>query len=200
MAPAVLLLVSPVLASCTVNFGEQTDKVYNVAAGVSDRSGEVDVLNALVVSSETGSGTVVATLVNNDQTQADSLKGISGAGADSSLTVTPGGPTDIAANGLLNLATDGSNFISGSKVEPGRDVRVTFTFERAKAVTMTIPVVGDTPDYAGVTLPSSSASSSASPSAGSSAGSSAIPSATSSATPPSGGDASSASASATPNP
>ena len=198
MVPAVLVLVSPVLASCTVNFGEQTDKVYNVAAGVSDRSGEVDVLNALVVSSGTGSGTVVATLVNNDQTRADSLKGISGAGADASLTVTPGGPTAIAANGLLNLATDGSNFISGPKVRPGRDVRVTFTFERAKAVTMTIPVVANTPDYAGVTLPSSSAS----PSAGSSSsgGSSVIPSASNSATPPSGGDASSASASATPTP
>lgn len=148
------------LASCTLNFDEQTDQVYNAAAGVNDRSGEVDVLNALVVASTTGSGTVVATLVNNDQTHSDSLRSIAGSGADASLTVTPGGPTDIAANGLLNLATDGRNFISGPEVKLGRNVRITFSFDRAKAITLTVPVVGNTAEYAGVALPSASASSS----------------------------------------
>ena len=65
--------------------GAQTDQVYNPAAGVDDRSGSVDVLNALVVSGSDGSGTVIASLVNNDQTHSDSLRSVAGAGADSSL-------------------------------------------------------------------------------------------------------------------
>ena len=99
-----------------MNFGAQTDQVYNPAAGVDDRAGSVDVLNALIVSGTDGSGTVIATLVNNDQTHADSLRGVAGAGADSSLQVTPGGTTAIPADGLLNLATDGHVAVRGDRV------------------------------------------------------------------------------------
>jgi hypothetical protein len=57
LATAALLLAVPALSSCSVSFGAQTDQVYNPSAGVDDRSGSVDVLNALVVSGAAGSGT-----------------------------------------------------------------------------------------------------------------------------------------------
>jgi hypothetical protein len=84
LAVAAAVLAAPVLSSCGVNFDAQTDQVYNPAVGVNDRDGSVDVLNALVVSGSAGSGTVVATLVNNDQEKDDSVRGIAGAGQDCS--------------------------------------------------------------------------------------------------------------------
>jgi hypothetical protein len=156
LAAAVLALAIPSLTSCGVNFSAQTDAPYNPSAGVDDRSGRVDVLNALVVSGSKGSGTVIATLVNNDQLRADSLSGISGAGSDSSLQVTPGGKKTIPAGGLLNLATDGSNFVRGARVVPGNFVDLTFSFKRAGSVTIQVPVLNANGStiYSGVKLPS----------------------------------------------
>jgi hypothetical protein len=154
LATAALLLAVPALSSCSVSFGAQTDQVYNPSAGVDDRSGSVDVLNALVVSGAAGSGTVIATLVNNDQTHDDTLTRVAGAGSDASLKVTPGGKTAIPAGGLLNLATDGRIAARGDQVVPGKLVSLTFTFQRGQAITVDAPVVSaDSSQYSGVTLP-----------------------------------------------
>jgi hypothetical protein len=154
---AAVVLALPTLSSCGVNFGAQTDQVYNPSAGVDDRSGSVDVLNALVVSGTNGSGAVIATLVDNDPVNADTLRGVAGAGRDSSLEVTPGGRTAIPAGGLLNLATDGRIMVTGSRVRPGNFLSITFSFDRGKAVTLKAPVVNaDNPTYRNVTVPSAS--------------------------------------------
>jgi hypothetical protein len=154
LAAAVIVLAVPLLSSCGVNFGAQTDQVYNPSAGVDDRSGTVDVLNALVVSGKDGSGTLIASLVNNDEIRADTLQGVAGSGSDSSLKVTPGGATTIPAGGLLNLATDGQIFLSGARVQAGNFVKVTLTFGRGKAITVDAPVVAaNQSEYAGVQLP-----------------------------------------------
>ena len=155
IAAAAVLLAAPALSSCGVSFGAQTDQVYNPSVGVDDRSGQVDVLNALIVSGTNGSGTVVATLVNNDQQTDDTLKGVAGAGKDAGMTVKPGGDTTIPAGGVLNLATKGAVTIRGQRVVPGNFVTITFSFDRAQSVTLDVPVVSHSnPDYAGVKVPS----------------------------------------------
>jgi hypothetical protein len=155
IAAAAVLLAAPALSSCGVSFGAQTDQVYNPSVGVDDRSGQVDVLNALIVSGTNGSGTVVATLVNNDQQTDDTLKGVAGAGKDAGMTVKPGGDTTIPAGGVLNLATKGAVTIRGQRVVPGSFVTITFSFDRAQSVTLDVPVVSHSnPDYAGVKVPS----------------------------------------------
>jgi len=53
VAVAVLLAV-PALSSCGVNFSAQTDQVYTPAEGALNRDGDVDVLNALIVSDQAG--------------------------------------------------------------------------------------------------------------------------------------------------
>jgi hypothetical protein len=157
IAAAAVLLTAPALSACGINFAAQTDQDYNPAVGVNDRTGMVDVLNALIVSGADGSGTVVATLVNNDQQNADSLRGVAGAGDDSGLTASTGGTTDIPAGGLLNLAEDGRVSIRGEGITPGSFVEITFSFERGKAVTMKVPVVSSSDsDYSDVPLPSGS--------------------------------------------
>jgi hypothetical protein len=157
IAAAVVVLAVPALSSCGVSFGAQTDQVYNPSVGVDDRSGDVDVLNALIVSGTNGSGTVIATLVDNDQQNADTLKGVAGAGADASATVKVTGDTAIPAGGVLNLADGSGVSITGKRVVPGNFVTLTFSFDRAEAITIGVPVVNaSNPDYAGVKVPPAS--------------------------------------------
>lgn len=149
------------MSSCGVGFGAQTDQIYNPSAGTDDRSGAVDVLNALIVSGHDGSGTVVATLVNNNQTRADRLTGISGTGSNSDVQVKAGGPTTIPANGLVNLADQGSISITGKNVVPGRFIDLTFSFQHGASATLsTLVVSAADPQYSGVPLPTPAGSTS----------------------------------------
>jgi hypothetical protein len=155
LAVAAVLLVAPGIAACSNGFNEQTDQLYTPAAGVDDRSGTVDVLNALIVSGTDGSGTVIGSLVNNDQDEDDTLRGVAGAGSDSNAQVKPGGDTTIPAGGLLNLATKGQIEIRTERVVPGQVVTIRFTFDRGQAVTVRAPVVSaDDPTYSGIAVPS----------------------------------------------
>ena len=67
-AAGALLLAAPVLSSCGFNYA--TDRPYTPAAGTNDQDGDVDVLGAVVVSAEDGSGTLIATFSNNDDGRA----------------------------------------------------------------------------------------------------------------------------------
>ena len=154
LAAAVVVLAVPVLSSCGVSFGAQTDQVYNPSVGVDDQSGSVDVLNALIVSGTDGSGTVVASLANNDDQNDDSLTEVAGAGKDDGLDVTVGGETAIPAGGLLNLADDGGISARGERVQPGNFVSITFSFDRGEAITLDVPVVSaDDAPYADIPTP-----------------------------------------------
>ncbi len=66
------------LSGC--GFDAPTDQVYTPAVGVNNQDGQVDVLNALIVSAEDGSGTLVVSLANNDQAEPDALAGVAGQG------------------------------------------------------------------------------------------------------------------------
>ena len=59
-----LVLALPLLGSC--GFNKATDKVYTPGAGTDDRTGDVDILSAVIVSAQPGSGTFIATLSNNE--------------------------------------------------------------------------------------------------------------------------------------
>ena len=189
------------MSSCGIGFGAQTDQVYNPTAGTDDRSGAVDVLNALIVSAHKGSGTVIATLVNNNERRADRLTGITGTGPNSGVQVTPGGRTTIPPGGLLNLAKQGSITITGKDVVPGRFIDLTFSFAHGASATLSTLVVSATdPQYSGVPLPSPSSSASSSASSPASAGPSApaspsSPAGTASGKPPRAATTASASAS-----
>ncbi|MEO5709930.1 MAG: hypothetical protein ABIQ59_08910 [Nocardioidaceae bacterium] len=157
IAAVAVLVATPVLSSCGASFGAQTDQVYNPSRGVDDRDGEVDVLNALVVTGADGSGTLVATFVDNDQVNADSLTGVAGAGQDAALTGKVAGDATIPAAGVLNLATQGDVTLKGKRIVPGNFVKITFSFDRAGSATLDVPVVSsDDPDYADVKLPAGS--------------------------------------------
>jgi len=150
------LLLAPLLTAC--GFSEQTDQVYQPAVGSNDRSGSVDILDAVIVTDTDGSGTFAGTLVNKDD-KADHLDSVSGPGITSGQV-----GVDVPASGTALLATTGEVSLEGSDIQPGNVVELTFSFANGQTVTMKVPVVAATGDYADVPLPSPSSSPSALPS------------------------------------
>lgn len=155
LAAGALVLAVPTLAGCGMNFA--TDKVYTPAPGANNRAGDVDVLNAAIVASADGKGTLVATFSNNVQgkpgddatTGDDTLTGISG---DVSATL-PTKKLVIPAGGLLALNAAGADSVDkpGPKRAAGIPVtgdfvlgdfvKLTLQFANAGTVEIEVPVV-----------------------------------------------------------
>ena len=144
------LVLAPVLSSC--GFNQPTDRVYNPGVGVNERSGSVDVLNALVVSGSDGSGTLVASLSNNDSAEADRLTEVTGSGEDAGLQVAGRG-VDVKPGGSVSLPNDGKFSVQGDAVSTGAFLELTFRFERGDAVTVEVPVVDRRGPYTDVPVP-----------------------------------------------
>jgi hypothetical protein len=158
IAAAAAVLAVPLLASCGLAFTAQTDQVYTPAIGVNNRTGAVDVLDALIVTKNGGAGTLVAGLVNDNQTRSDALTGVTGAKQDSNLTVqATGTPITLGPNSLYQLADTGNIKVYGSQLVPGSFVSITFNFENSQSVTMDVPVTTPYNGLSQVPLPSSTA-------------------------------------------
>ena len=88
----------------------------------------VDVLGAVVVSAEEGSGTFVATFSNNDNDEPATVEALDGAGGGRRSTIDEFEPIEIPAGGLVNLADDGGipvtgDFAAGDFVDVSPDLR-----------------------------------------------------------------------------
>lgn len=145
------LALTPVLASC--GFDQPTDRVYTPGVGVNDRDGEVDVLNALIVSGAPGSGSVVATLSNNDVDEADRLTDISGAG-ENNAQISLDSPIEVPRGGTVSVSDEAEVSVEGEQINSGAFVEITFTFENAEPVTVEVPVVARRGPYADLPVPS----------------------------------------------
>lgn len=134
------LLAVPLLSSC--GFDYATDRVNTISAGVNDRSGQVDVLGAVVIAGEDNRGVFAATLANNSLTDDDALTGMSQ--IDDEAHVAPIDPatvaTDVPANSQVNLFDTSGIGVQGS-FAAGDFVEVTLEFESGQTTTMLIPVV-----------------------------------------------------------
>lgn len=151
LAAAATLLAVPALSSCGVNFGAQTDQVYTPGVGVNERDGMVDVLHALVVTDDSGSGRVIAGLANNDQSEADELTGVEVTEGDATAQLREG-ETEIPPAGFIQLADAAYVDIEGADVDPGNFIRLTFTFANAEPATLNVPVLPNTDEFANVDL------------------------------------------------
>src|SRR4051794_24376605 len=101
LAAGILLLALP-LSAC--GFDYATDQIYNASAGTNHRSGQVDVLSAVIVSEAEGSGTFIASFANNNAKEADTVTAIASGPDGPALTVEGFKPIKIAAGQLVNLA------------------------------------------------------------------------------------------------
>ena len=134
-----LVLALPLLGSC--GFGKATDKVYTPAAGTNDRTEDVDVLSAVIVTAQPDSGTFVTSLSNNLADKDFELTGVAGSGEWADLTVDPSDLSiDIPARGFVNLVNEDPITVSG-EFEAGQVAELTLTFDSGDTVTMDVPIV-----------------------------------------------------------
>jgi hypothetical protein len=106
----------------------------------------------VIVATEDGSGTFIATFVNNELTEAvafETLEGIDQA----QLTADEFTPIEIPAGGAVNLATDGGVKVTGD-FALGDFVPVSIQFGNGEQVEMEVPVVPNCGDFAGLDGPS----------------------------------------------
>jgi hypothetical protein len=143
-----LVLALPLLSSC--GFNKATDRVYTPGEGTNNRDGEVDVLAAVVVAAQPGSGTFIASLSNNSPDKDDSFEGLAGAGDWADLTVADVSPAvDIPARGFVNLVDEGGVNVSGD-FGAGDMVRLSLSFGSGQTTTMNVPVVFACDEYTGL--------------------------------------------------
>lgn len=141
-----ILLVA--LTGCVKQFA--TDRPYTPSAGTNSQDASVDVLNAVIVASDDGSGTFIATFANNEpeETTFQALEGID----QTQVTADKFSPMDIPADGALNLATDGGVELSGD-FALGNFVPLSVQFGNGEQVEMQVPVVPNCGDFAGLDGP-----------------------------------------------
>lgn len=143
LATAALALSVPALASC--GFDYATDRYYTPGVGANERSASVDVLAAVIVSSEPGSGTFIASFANNSLDEATTLETVSGDVAAQTFEAI-----DIPAGGLVNLAEPPADIVVDGEFEAGDFVPVTVTFGTGEEVSLDVPVVANAGEYAGL--------------------------------------------------
>ncbi len=141
-----LLLTAP-LAAC--GFSPATDRVNTIAPGTSDRDGTVDVLNAVIVSAEEGSGVLITTLVNNDNEEDASLDSVTA--GDETVQVGEFSAISIDPNGFVNLAAEGQQGIPvEGELAAGDVVPLTLQLSGGQVVELDVPVVWNCEEFAGL--------------------------------------------------
>lgn len=145
LALATGALVLSTLTSCGT---AATGQVNTIGNGVDNRDASVDVLNAIVVSTDAGSGTFIASFSNNsleEPTSFTTLEGID-QGALSAEEFTA---IDIPAGGFVSLADEGGVPVTGD-FEAGNFVEVSVQFDNGEQVELEIPVVTNCEEYEGL--------------------------------------------------
>jgi hypothetical protein len=164
------LAATATLTAC--GFSYPTDRINNPVAGVDYRDGTVDILNAVVVAKQANSGTFVATFVNSSPDKTIALQ--SASGDNTAISTVEAQPFSMQPNTLRNLA-DGSGIPVSGTFALGQFVNISFQFDDGESANLSVPVVADEGQWAG--LDTATPSPTATPSA---SGSPASPSASTS--------------------
>jgi copper(I)-binding protein len=137
LTTAALLFAVPSVASCGFNYA--TDREYTPAVGANNQDGVVDVLNAVIVAKEDGSGTFLASLSNADPTATISVTSLD-FGSNSTIEVAPFDPIEVGPRQLVNLA-DGQGIKVQGDITKGDFIAVTLVFDNGETASLKAPVV-----------------------------------------------------------
>ena len=141
-----LLLAAP-LSSC--GFDPATNEINDITPGATDRDQVVDVLGAVVVSAEEGSGTFIASFVNNSTTEPASVEGLSGQ-ADAPAQVSDFSPIELEPNTLVNLAEEDQGVVVEGDFAAGDVLPMVVELSDGESVQMNIPVVPNCREWEGL--------------------------------------------------
>jgi hypothetical protein len=139
-----LVLSVPGLAACGFNYA--TDRENTISNGTSNQDGAVDVLNAVIVSSEEGSGTFIATLSNNTG-ETISLTSLS-FGSNSTIEVAGFDPIAVNPRGAVNLA-DGQGIKVSGDFTSGDFISLSLSFDNDETADLDVHVVVADDEYDG---------------------------------------------------
>ena len=147
-ALAAAVTASAVLGGCSAGFDATSAQPYAPSDGIIASSGDLRVLNALVVAAEgADDGLVSMTVVNRGQ-QDDRITGITSPHG----SVTLVGDDELPAGGAVTFgAEDTTATLSGLEKDPGQGIELKVSFARAEPVTLRTVVVPATDDYASLT-------------------------------------------------
>lgn len=139
---AAVALATAGLSSC--GFDYATDREYTPGAGVNNRDGDVKVLSAVIVSSQAGSGTFVASVASNSDeevTMTDvALSGDGGTPAEFE-------PVAVKPGALVNLAEPATNIKLTGDFGAGDFVKVSVGFDTGETVELEVNVVTNSGYY-----------------------------------------------------
>jgi hypothetical protein len=158
----VLVLAVPGVSSCGFNYA--TDRGNNIVNGTNYQDGVVDVLNALIVSSEDGSGTFIATLANNSPDEVISFESLS-FGGNSTIQVAAFSPVEVAPHGMVNLSTEEQGIKVAGDLTAGHFISLSVGFDNGETADMDVPVVPAEDEYTDLDNGTGAPSPSAEPSA-----------------------------------
>ena len=132
-------LAGSLLAGCSAGFNATSTQPYAPSDGIQATSGELKVLNALVVAAETGTDGVVSATIANKGDRDDRLTDITS--PDGTVTLT--GDDQLPAGGTVTLGvgTDTEANIAGLSKKAGETVRLKFSFGRTEPVTIDTVIV-----------------------------------------------------------
>ena len=142
LTTAAVALATTGLSSC--GFDNATDREYTPGTGTNDTDGVVDVLSAVVVSTNPGSGTFIASLANGDEEQDASLTELS----LSDGTPVEFEPVEVKKGSLVNLAEPALDLKLTGEFEAGDFVELSLGFDNGERVVMDVPVVTNSGYYA----------------------------------------------------
>lgn len=140
-----LILAVPGVASCGFNYA--TDRENTISNGTSDKSGTVDVLNAVIVSLEDGSGTFIATLSNNSADETINMSSLT-FGSNSTTQVAAFAPIEVKPHAVVNLA-DGQGIKVSGDFKAGDFLALTVGFDNGESADMKVHVVVADDEYEG---------------------------------------------------
>jgi hypothetical protein len=147
-----LTALLPAVTACSSNFDSPVLQPYNPSVGVYDRSGTVEAFNVLAVTDDQGSGTLVASLINQGD-EPDRLTAVDvQAEGDRQVTAQLRGPVDLEPKELVLLHEGPSVTLAGDGLEAGYFMTLTMEFERAETVTLRIPTETNGGPYADVPI------------------------------------------------
>jgi len=147
-AAGALLLAATTLSSCGFNYA--TDRPYTPGAGTNDQDARVDILGAVVVSAQDGSGTLITTFSNNDADKPAEVTEIVGAGDDTDLEIGDFEPIEIPPGGLVNLAEADVPITVEGDFTTGQFLTLEFTLADGSSTTLDLPSMADCYEYAGL--------------------------------------------------
>ena len=164
LATALIAVSLVAISGCAAQFGAQTQAVYQPAVGSDDRSGDVFVLNAIVLGDGQGNGTLVTTLINQTS-PTDFLTGVTakvlgGGGVDvgalppvsSTVANAPSTGLELPTHTAVKLPDDGLVQLHSADLMPGGYLTLTLTFKEAAPLDVDVPVVAESSTYDGITV------------------------------------------------